>query len=202
MIYFSSTYREWRGSIGSNGKLIGRVSDREGEASEPRSVETVWCSQERAKQGWSLLYTNDTNGEAVSGSKQSLHAAIRSGMPIALGWGVEYERNGETHSIEHLITPVFVTIIDNDDVVAQLPEHIAQRGYAKTEDAFFDDPKVMWRGLMTTDGSFDAVWVDRATGETVRRSPQRAQISWFAHYMPDVSAPSLAQRSGVARDQT
>jgi hypothetical protein len=43
-----------------------------------------------------------------------------------------------------------------------------------------DKAGVMWRGLMGTDGTFDAVFVDRATGQEVRRLPQRAGIAWVA----------------------
>ena len=60
----------------------------------------------------------------------------------------------------------------------------------------------MWRGMMGTDGSFDAVFVDRANGKEVRRLPQRARIAWFAYAPEPLCAGKpvkLAERDGVAR---
>ena len=70
--------------------------------------------------------------------------------------------------------------------------------------ARFGKPNVMWRGMMGTDGSYDAVCVDRANGKEVRRLPQRARIAWFA-YAPDPLCAGkpvkLAERDGVALDR-
>ena len=86
---------------------------------------------------------------------------------------------------------------------ARLPEHIAQRAYADVAGVSFDNPAVMWRGLMTTQGVFDAVWVNRATGEQVRRHPQRVGLTWFAFQPIEPSARQpgleLAVPGGVRR---
>ena len=56
---------------------------------------------------------------------------------------------------------------------------------------------------MGSDGTFDAVFVDRATGQEVRRLPQRAGIAWFAEVpRPECEgqAPlTLAVPDGVRR---
>ncbi|MND09586.1 hypothetical protein D3C83_330400 [compost metagenome] len=44
---------------------------------------------------------------------------------------------------------------------------------------------------MGTDGTFDAVYVDRATGKEVRRFPQRAGLAWFAQ-LPSSACPMQA----------
>ena len=84
----------------------------------------------------------------------------------------------------------------------QLPEHIAQASYHDPAQAAFGKPGVMWRGMMGTNGSFDAVMVDRATGKETWRMPQRARIAWFA-YAPDALCAGmpmkLATRGGVVR---
>ena len=192
---------EWRGSIGTNGKLEGRSSDGRS-FPKVKAVETAWCSALPTEQKWILLYRNGTKGEDLAGSKDALFAAIRSGHPIQIGWGVSVERNGETVSVEHLVSPVFTTITNSNEVTAQLPEHIAQRSYPNADQAFFDEPNVMWRGLMATTGTFDAVWVDRAKGTTIRRYPQRAVLSWYAPVSPDLSTNSLAVPNGVAQDES
>lgn len=92
------------------------------------------------------------------------------------------------------------------EVVVQLPEHIAQHSYVDPSGAAFENAAVMWRGLMSTDGTFDAVWVNRATGEEVRRLPQRAALAWFAFVPPSSccgqSPIELAVPGGVRRPAT
>lgn len=192
-------FTEWRGSLGSNGTLEGRFSDGAAFPSD-LSSQITWCSALKGERGWALLYRNDVDGNPVAGSKQALLAAIRSGQPIQIAWGFKTERQGKFLSVEHLISPVFLSIVNESEVSAQLPEHIAQQHYADIDRAFFGDPAVMWRGLMTSKGTFDAVWVNRATGEMLRRHPQRAALSWYAPVSPDLSTPSLAIEGAVKFD--
>jgi hypothetical protein len=129
---------------------------------------------------WRLVYRHDADGQPLTGTKQALFEAIRRGAPIRLAWGTRVDRSGTTLSVEHSADPVFVTIVSNREVVVQLPEHIAQRSYVEVSGSVFESPDVMWRGLMRTDGTFDAVWVNRATGEEARRLPQRVGLTWLA----------------------
>lgn len=129
---------------------------------------------------WQLVYRNNTEGEALAGSKQDLFDAIRRGSPIRVAWGFKSERADVTISTEHVAEPVFLTIIGDSEVVVQIPEHIAQQSYVNPSKASFDTPAIMWRGLMSTNGKFDAVWVNRANGEEVRRLAQKVSLTWFA----------------------
>ena len=199
-IKLRTPYGEWRGSLGSNGVLEGSFSNGRAFPSDVR-VRISWCLAQNTAPNWVLLYRNDSNGEKLAGSKQALLSAIRSGQPISVAWGFSAERAGQQISVEHSISPVYVSIINETYVAAQLPEHIAQRQYVDIDGALFDDPAVMWRGLMTTEGTFDAVWVNRATGEQIRRYPQRATLSWFAPASPRLDTPSLAVEGGVQRDE-
>lgn len=193
-------YAEWRGSLGSNGVLEGSYSDGRSFPDDIR-VKITWCLATSPEPNWVLLYRNDSEGNPTGGSKEALFAAVRSGLPISIAWGFSAEREGQRISVEHSITPIYISIINEEHVAAQLPEHIAQQQYVDIEGALFDDPAVMWRGLMTTQGTFDAVWVNRATGEQVRRYPQRAAMSWFAPSSPRLDTPSLAIEGGVLRDE-
>lgn len=151
---------------------------------------------------WELVYRHDADGNPIDGAKTELFAAIRAGLPIRLAWGVEITRDGQVFSVEHSAEPVFLTIVNELEVVVQLAEHIAQRSYVDTVTPGFADPAVMWRGLMSTDGTFDAVWVNRSTGTEVRRYPQRAGIAWFAFQAGDGAvqpALELAVPGGVRR---
>ncbi len=200
-IELREAFVEWRGSLGSDGRIEGRYSDGSAFPAD-LSASIRWCRAVPATPGWVLLYRHDTDGAPVSGSKEALFAAIRAGQPIQVGWGFRAERDGRTVSAEHLVTPVFLAIINGTDVSAQLPEHVAQQSYLDANRALFDDPAVMWRGLMSTRGSFDAVWVNRASGETVRRYPQRAALSWYAPAFADSDTPTLAVPGGVRRDES
>jgi len=82
-------------------------------------------------------------------------------------------------AVEHVAEPVFLTIMKGEDVFVQLPEHIGPTSYSRPDGATFDRSAVMWRGLMSSNGTFDAVLVDRASGREVRL-PQRAGVAWFA----------------------
>ncbi|MEM7701551.1 MAG: hypothetical protein AAF251_06395 [Pseudomonadota bacterium] len=199
-VEIKSDNSEWRGSIGTNGILEGRFDGQKTELTALR-VETLWCSEEKSGQAWVLLYRNGADGEDLEGSKQALFSAIRAGLPIQIGWGLLRDSQGASRSVEHLVAPVFVTITNGSEVTAQLPEHIGQESYWDADAAFFDNPSVMWRGLMATTGTFDAVWVDRATGITVRRSPQRAALSWYAPASAPLSTASLAVPGGVRLDE-
>ncbi len=147
---------------------------------------------------WRLMYRHDADGRGITGDKKALLDAVRRGAPLRFAWG--FSATAGAVSVEHSAEPVFVTIMQGEHVFVQLPEHIAQASYAQPEQARFDTPSVMWRGLMGSDGSFDAVYVDRATGKEVRRFPQRAGIAWFAQVPPDACAQpplELAVPGGV-----
>lgn len=188
----------WRGLLSSKGTLKGAFS--RGPAFEERTVRIVWCAARPILPGWTLVYRNGTRGEPLAGSKSALFSAIRAGRPIQIAWGLGRESDGVRRSVEHLAVPVFLTITDEDHVVAQLPEHVAPKSYWGADSALFDDPAVLWRGLLSTTGSFDAIWSNRAAGALVRRSPQRAVLSWFAQDPPARTTPSLAVPDGVIRD--
>lgn len=198
-IELTEPHMEWRGMIGTTGLIHGTMSDGSG-VSDGRAVAVSWCAANARGPQWTLLYRSGLNGEPLAGSKQALLAAVRGGQPIRVGWGLSAQRDEQTISVEHAIAPVFVTIVNGEQVTAQLPEHVAQRGYASPDGAYFKDPAVMWRGLISTQGSFDAVWTNRATGEEVRRSPQRAVFSWFAPAAAALATPTLALPGGVTRD--
>lgn len=191
-------YSEWRGMLGSDGSLQGAFSD---DASFPTdlAVSITWCLQEPVPAVPTVVFRNGLQGETLAGSRQALLAAIRSGQTVHVGWGFSAARGDQTFSVEHVVAPVFVSIVNGTEVSAQLPEHIALQHYVDIDRALFDDPAVMWRGTLTTRGIFDAVWVNRATGTVERRFPQRAAFTWYAMPAP-ATTPSLAVPGGVTPD--
>lgn len=198
-IVLTDNFSVWHGLIGSNGVLQGRFAERE--AVGRRNVHMLWCSNRVPNPAWASVYRSGLNGEALEGSRDRLLSAIRAGQPIRIGWGMGRTRDGVRRSVEHVVAPDFVTITNESDVVAQLPEHIAQRSYWDADNAFFENGSVMWRGQVSTTGTFDAIWVDRGSGETVRRMPQRAVFTWYVQQELGQDVPTLAIENGVTRDE-
>ncbi len=202
----------WSGKLGSNGILEGIFSNG---IARRWSVASRWCESATAEQApapeqptscaarWQEQYRNTTDGATERGDRRALIRALRRGDPLRVAWGSAYADGNYT--TEHVAEPVFFSIVGGDHVVAQLPEHIGQVTYVRLDDARFGaEPQVMWRGLLRTDGLFDAVWVDRAEGQVVRRLPQRAAVSWLTHSAPPECSLSpaleLAVPNGVTPD--
>ena len=172
----------WTGLLGTTGTLEGFFEGIPGDPPPTAKIGSTWClaSSVCATPTWRLVYRHDADGKAQAGAKAALLDAVRRGRPIRFAWGVKAEGAGRTVSVEHSAEPVFVTIMGGEEVFVQLPEHVGQASYVEPDKALFDRPGVMWRGLMGTTGSFDAAFVDRGTGQEVKRLPQRAAISWSA----------------------
>ena len=182
--------QRWTGLLGTNGTLEGHFDD--GSATPSVRVRSTWCvASGVCAPDWRLVYRHDADGKPVAGSKQDLLDAIRQGRALRLAWGFAATSAGNQVTVEHTSDPIFLTIKRGEHVFVQLPEHIAQTSYAEPEGARFESAPVMWRGLMGTDGTFDAVYVDRATGKEVQRHPQRAGLAWFA-MLPAPGCPMRA----------
>jgi hypothetical protein len=195
--------KRWSGLVGTNGVLESNFDD--GEAAEARRVRSEWCVDSRAAcalPSWRLVYLHEASGTPIQGAKSALFDAVRSGYPIRFAWGAALGTSEEPASVEHAAEPVFISIMSDQELFVQLPEHSAQTSYHDPKQASLGNPAVMWRGMMGTDGRFDAVMVDRASGRQTWRMPQRARIAWFA-YAPDplcAGTPlKLATRDGVMR---
>ncbi len=210
-IHLSSELQHWTGLIGTNGVLVNRMDNRA--QTGERKVKSWWCLTNQMPSvktlechlpQWRLLYQHDRTGKPLQGSKDRLIDSIRYGEPIRIGWGVFHPEDA-ARSVEHAIEPVFITITNQSEVSAQLPEHIAQASYWDPDQAEFADPAVMWRGLVSTTGHFDAAWTHRATGETVRRAPQQHQLTWYGQTIAthcQKPAIPLAAPSSTAQEAT
>lgn len=146
--------------------------------------------------GWHLAVKHDSQGVIQEGELERLVDAVRAGCDIRVAWGAR-RRADSTRTIEHIAEPVWVSVRDGGSVEVQLDqfminlgvlgepaaEHPQREPYGGTERA------VMWRANLKTDGTFDAVWYDAATGEFITRVPQRHPMSWFTDCVPGNAAP-------------
>ena len=135
------------------------------------------------------------------GRVDDLIAAIRLGCDLRVAWGAR-RRADSTRTIEHIASPVWVSVRDGQTVEVQLDnfminlgvlgeppeEHPARERFGGTEHV------VMWRANLKTDGTFDAVWYEAASGAFITRVPQRHPMSWFVDCQPREAVPLYPDR--------
>ncbi|MEQ8362001.1 MAG: hypothetical protein RIF39_15995 [Cyclobacteriaceae bacterium] len=127
---------------------------------------------------WKIVVKTDRDGNVTVGNKQDLINAIRSGNSVKIGWGGK----GEKHSIEHLGEPIWLAVLDEQEVVAHLdPQVLSITDWKGLSANYSDSTKLSeeWRVVITTKGDFDAVWYDRVTNKQIQRRPQKHPITWF-----------------------
>lgn len=127
---------------------------------------------------WTIVYKNDKQGNTVMGSKKKLINAIRQGLPIRIGWGSK----GKTISIEHISEPIWIAVMNEKEVMAQLdPQVFSKINWDNLTATYADSTRLNteWRVALTTRGDFDAVWYNKTTNEIIRRRPQNHTMSWF-----------------------
>jgi len=152
------------------------------------------CNQDQPE--WRLALKHDRDGVVSAGSVDELIAAVRRGCDIRVAWGARRAAD-PTQTIEHIADPVWVSVRNSETVEVQIgeflinlsvlgepaAEHPRRERFGGTEKA------VMWRANFKTDGTFDAVWYDAATGEFITRVPQRHRANWFVDCEAGESSP-------------
>lgn len=130
------------------------------------------------KDSWQTVYKSNKEGKRVAGSKKDLIRAIRQGLPVKIGWGGK----GKMHSIEHVATPTWLAILDEQEVTAHLAPQVLSSTDWETLTANYANPaklKEEWRVVITTKGAFDAVWYDRKQHKRTKRVPQQHLLTWM-----------------------
>jgi len=128
---------------------------------------------------WQPIYKHDRQGNPLAGSKPALIQAIRRGYPVRIGWGGRTRAN-RNNIIEHVAEPVFLTILNQNEVFVQVHSHGSELvDFDKPGITFRDNLPWVWRGLMGTDGLFHAYRWNPVNGELVPYPLQHARITWF-----------------------
>ena len=149
------------------------------------------CNIEEKHSGYRLVYKNDKEGNTLSGSKQNLISHIRSGADIKIGWGTK----GKTHTIEHLSEPIWIAVLDESEVIAHLDPQVFAKIDWETLSSQYSDSTTLnqeWRVAISTNGEFDAVWIDKITGKLIKRIPQNHPMTWFAKDGTNNNSPFYA----------
>jgi hypothetical protein len=152
---------------------------------------------------WRFLYRNDPDGKDAGGSRQHLLDALRRGSPLRVAWG-STEPDGR--SVVEFADVGFTSLMNGRDLVVQFQPALIQTDYLDPTRAVLRRPPLEWRGLMSTDGRFDAVMLDLEGDTVFRRLSQRAAMSWYG-LAPDPTCddraiPELAPPGAIRLDST
>ena len=145
---------------------------------------------------WQVAFHHDRDGKILSGSTKELISAIRRGCNLRIGWGA-HRRADPSQTIEHIATPVWVAVRNSDTVEVQLDDFLINlnvlgeppEDHPRRERFGGTQKAVNWRANLKTDGSFNAVWYDAATGAFIERARQRHPMKWFVDCKPDAANP-------------
>ena len=140
---------------------------------------------EKMKSGWKVVYKNDPQGKATEGSIDSLIAAIRNGYDVRIGWGWERERGDSILRLEHVAKPLYLSIIQDENVSAIIDPHPLLQSYIDIDSQAFGEGGHIWQCIMTTKGTFNAQVYDRSNGELLKDWPQNHKMTWFVEYPPN-----------------
>lgn len=127
---------------------------------------------------WTIAFKTDAKGSVISGSTTHLVQVIRNGGDVKIGWGFK----GENHSIEHLSEPIWLGILDGQEVLAHLdPQVLSAVDWVELRPNYADSTLAVkeWRVAISTKGDFDAIWYNRKNNKVVERRPQQHPITWF-----------------------
>lgn len=142
------------------------------------AINTNKIKPQKSRDAWQMVYKTNKRGERIDGNKQHLITAIRQGLPVKIGWGGK----GKKHRIEHISEPIWLAILDEQEVVAHLdPQVLASTDWENLTANYANPAKLKeeWRVVITTKGAFDAVWYDREKHQRIKRVPQQHPMTWM-----------------------
>ena len=151
---------------------------------------TFSCSTDGAKNnlehGWSLVYKHDKNGRQIFGSKQNVIDAVRNGLSVKVGYGMQRR---DKRTIEHLAEAQFLTVInvkDTTEVFAQISP-IMRQGPFRLQDTIGIKlvPGFQWLTAIGTNGMCSNVMVNTFEDTSDGSNQKRRGANWFVQYPPN-----------------
>jgi hypothetical protein len=134
-------------------------------------------NQQKVEDGWSLVYSNDENGNRVSGDLGKLISAIRNGEQIRIGWTIE-DPTDKSLKVEHSADAKFITILSDSTVFAQIDPIIGQTPIVKDKTVTLKE-NIEWSFSASSLGNNDSMNINTKTGEIVDHKPFKCGIKWF-----------------------
>lgn len=139
------------------------------------------CNQTTAPQ-WHLVYKHDAQGNAITGSKEDLKMAVRQGLPIRIGWG--RANPDRTRSIEHVADAQFLSILDGQEVFAQISPIRGQAPFGTLDSMGIQfRPENIWTTIKGSNGYSSNLMFNYVADTLNNMGNERPQgISWYAFY--------------------
>lgn len=146
----------------------------------------ISCSQNQTDNtsiaGWSLVYKHSKQGEQLYGSKEKVIEAVRSGLSVKVGYGMQ----GKNRSIEHVAEAQFLTILtikDTLEVFAQISP-IMRQGRFRLKDTVGIKlaPGYKWLTAIGTNDMCSNVMVNTFKDTIDGSNENRRAANWFVEY--------------------
>lgn len=126
---------------------------------------------------WSLVYSNDENGNAVAGDLRKLIDAVRNGETVRISWTIEHPTN-KNIKVEHFADATFITILCDSTVFTQIDPIVGQT--PSVRDKFITlKENVEWAFSASSTGNNDSMNMNKKTGDVIDHKPFKCGIKWF-----------------------
>lgn len=131
---------------------------------------------------WRLIYENDSNGSALSGSKQQLIEAIEGGKSIRVSFCMGNSTCTDVYAL-HTTLVKFTTVLNSTNgqfVAAQIDPIVGQIPDLKTGRVLLKENQE-WSLIVTSQGEHDQMTRNMITGEIIDHRLMRWGVKWFAN---------------------
>jgi len=132
-------------------------------------------SNTSSPKGWTKVFVNDENGNALFGNKAELIDAVRSGYPIRIGFG--------GRRVEHVANADFLTISAGEEVFGQIPSILGQMPSFPPDSIKVDfRPNNKWTRIAGTNGYNSNLMTDYIKHEVVNNRSRQGSTTWYVNY--------------------
>ena len=126
---------------------------------------------------WTLIYVNDEEGREVTGNKQDLIRAVQNADDIKVSW-VHLISEEPLQKVEHTAEANFLTIINDETVLAQLKPFIGQSPDFENQHIILAE-NIEMAIVVTTAGKNNYIKRNTITGEIIAHDSGKRAYRWF-----------------------
>ncbi len=131
----------------------------------------------QSEKNWVLIYENGEDGQALSGNKQDLIEAVQNADDIKVSW-VHVISEEPLQKIEHTAEANYVTIINDETVLAQLKPFIGQSPDFDALHIILDE-NIEMAIVVSTSGKNNYIKRNTITGEIIAHNSGKRAYRWF-----------------------
>jgi hypothetical protein len=104
------------------------------------------------------LVTIEPAGNVLDGSKDALIKAVRAGLPIRIGWSIDFDNDGKAE-LAHWADAMFLTEFEGE-IYAQINEINRQAPLRGKKRIDLGEKSLRWTGLLGTNGFLEGRFND------------------------------------------